>query len=123
VIANCPVVDWAILQKELRKETSNPSYPAYIHAAFGDGYRLSAKNWNKLNDGIFYNPAHHLRELAPSKILMFHAKDDPFIPWKLVDDFARRAGISLRLLSRGGHLKTEYVVQKYWPQIKRFFGS
>jgi alpha-beta hydrolase superfamily lysophospholipase len=123
VIANCPVVDWAILQKELRKETSNPSYPAYIHAAFGHGYRLSAKNWNKLNDGIFYNPAHHLRELAPSKILMFHAKDDPFIPWKLVDDFARRVGISLRLLSRGGHLKTEYVVQKYWPQIKRFFGS
>jgi hypothetical protein len=40
-----------------------------------------------------------------------------------VDDFARRVGISLRLLSRGGHLKTDYVVQKYWPQIKRFFGS
>jgi alpha-beta hydrolase superfamily lysophospholipase len=123
VIANCPVVDWGILQKEPRKETSNPSYAAYIRATFGNGNRLSAKNWNKLNDGIFYNPAHHLRELAPSKIWMFHAKDDPFIPWKLVDDFARRAGISLRLLSRGGHLKTEYVVQKYWPQIKRFFGS
>ena len=123
VIANCPVVDWAILRKELKKETSNPSYPAYIRAAFGNGYRLSAKNWNKLNDGIFYNPAHHLRKLVPSKILMFHAKDDPFIPWKLVDSFARRAGISLRLLSRGGHLKTEYVVQKYWPQIKRFFDS
>jgi acetyl esterase/lipase len=123
VIANCPVVDWAILRKELKKETSNPSYPAYIRAAFGNGYRLSAKNWNKLNDGIFYNPAHHLRELAPSKILMFHAKDDPFIPWKLVEGFAKRAGISLKLLSRGGHLKTEYVVQKYWPQIKRFFDS
>src|SRR5580700_1691922 len=123
VIANCPVVDWAILQKELKKETSNPSYPAYIRAAFGSGYRLSAKNWSKLNDGAFYNPAHHLRELAPSKILMFHAKDDPFIPWKLVEGFARRAGISLKLLSRGGHLRTEHVVQQYWPQIKRFFDS
>jgi len=123
VIANCPVVDWAILRKELKKETSNSSYPAYIRAAFGNGYRLSAKNWNKLNDGIFYNPAHHLRELVPSKILMFHAKDDPYIPWKLVDGFARRAGTSLKLLSRGGHLNTEYVVRKYWLRIKRFFDS
>jgi len=123
VIANCPVVDWAILRKEQKKETSNPSYPAYIRAAFGNGYRLSAENWNKLRGGVFYNPAHHLKELTPSKILMFHAKDDPYIPWKVVDNFARRAGITLKLLSRGGHLKTEYVVRKYWPAIKNFLDS
>jgi len=123
VIANCPVVDWAILRKEQKKETSNPSYPAYIRAAFGNAYRLSAKNWNKLHGGVFYNPTHHIRELTPSKILMFHAKDDPYIPWKMVDGFAERAGIKLKLLSQGGHLRTEYVVRKYWPQIKRFFAS
>jgi pimeloyl-ACP methyl ester carboxylesterase len=123
VIANCPVVDWAILRKEQKKETSNPSYAAYIRSAFGNGYRLSARNWNKLHGGVFYNPAHHLKELTPSKILMFHAKDDPYIPWKQVDDFARHTGIKLNLLSRGGHLRTEFVVQKYWPQIKRFFDS
>ena len=123
VIANSPVVDWAILRKEQKKETSNPSYPAYIRAAFGNAYRLSAKNWNKLHDGIFYNPAHHVEELTPSKILIFHAKDDPYIPWKLVDGFARRAGIKLNLLSRGGHLRTEFIVRKYWRQIERFFDS
>ncbi len=123
VIANCPVVDWAILRKEQKKETSNPSYPAYIRAAFGNGYRLSAENWNKLHGGVFYNPAHHLKELTPSKILIFHAKDDPYIPWKVVDNFARRAGIRLKLFSRGGHLKTEYVVRKYWPAIKNFLDS
>jgi alpha-beta hydrolase superfamily lysophospholipase len=123
VVANCPVVDWAILRKEQRKETSNRSYPAYIRAAFGNGYRLSANNWNKLHGGVFYNPAHHLKDLTPSKILMFHAKDDPYIPWKLVDGFARRAGIRLELLSRGGHLKTESVVQEFWPRIRRFFDS
>lgn len=122
-IANCPVVDWAILRNEQKKETSNPSYPAYIRAAFGSGYRLSDKNWNKLHGGAFYNPAHHLRELTPSKILMFHAKDDPYIPWKVVDRFAKRAGVKLNLLPRGGHLKTEFVIRKYWPQIKRFFDS
>jgi hypothetical protein len=123
VIANCPVVDWAILRKEQKKETSNPSYPAYIRAAFGNGYRLSTKNWNKLHGGVFYNPAHHAKDLTASKILMFHAKDDPYIPWKTVDAFARRVGIRLKLLSRGGHLRTESVVQKYWPQINRFFDS
>jgi hypothetical protein len=120
VIANCPVVDWAILREEQKKETSNPSYPAYIRAAFGNGYRISAKNWNKLQGGVFYNPVHHLKDLTPSKILMFHAKDDPYIPWKMVHRFARRAGIKLKLLSRGGHLKTEFVMQKYWPLIKAF---
>jgi len=123
VIANCPVVDWSILRKEQKKETSNPSYPAYIRAAFGNGYRLSAENWNKLQGGVFYNPAHHVKELTPSKILMFHAKDDPYIPWKVVDTYARSAGIRLKLLSHGGHLKTEYVVRKYWPAIKQFLDS
>jgi alpha-beta hydrolase superfamily lysophospholipase len=123
VIANCPVVDWAILWKEHKQETSNPSYAAYIRSAFGNGYRLSARNWNKLHSGVFYNPAHHVEELTPSKILMFHAKDDPYIPWKLVDSFARRASVTLKLLSRGGHLKTELVVRKYWPQIKNFLNS
>src|SRR6204780_4152717 len=28
VIANCPVVDWGILRREQKKETSNPSYAA-----------------------------------------------------------------------------------------------
>jgi hypothetical protein len=40
-----------------------------------------------------------------------------------VEGFARRSGISLKLLSRGGHLRTEHVVQQYWPQIKKFFDS
>src|SRR5579872_875612 len=47
-VANCPVVDWSILNDEQQKETSNASYAAYIREAWGNGYRLSAKNWNKL---------------------------------------------------------------------------
>ncbi len=56
VIANCPVVDWAILGWEQRKETSNPSYAAYIRQAFGRGFRLSDRNWKKLSGGRFYSP-------------------------------------------------------------------
>ena len=122
-IANCPVVDWSILGEEQQKETSNKSYPAYIREAFGNGYRLTDRNWNKLLRGDFFNPVYHIKELTASKIMMFHAKDDPYIPWRQVDDFARRAGISLNLLARGGHLSTSRTVQQYWPSIKKFFDS
>ena len=115
------MVDWNILYEEHKKETCNPSYPAYIREAFGNGYRLSEKNWNKLRSGVFFNPAHHVKELTPAKILIFHAKDDPYIPWRSVFDFAAETGIKLRLLPRGGHLKTEDIVRTHWLQIKRFF--
>src|SRR6185437_9996893 len=77
VIANCPVVDWSILDEEEKKETSNPSYAAYIREAFGNAYRLSDRNWNKLRAGNFYNPVKHLAQIDASKIMIFHAKDDP----------------------------------------------
>ncbi len=121
VIANCPVVDWSILRSALRAETTNQSYVTYLQEAFGQGYRLTEKNWNKLHTGTFFNPIHHVDEIDASKILMFHAKDDPSVPWRSVDRFAKKTGVKLKLLTRGGHLSTEYVVQKYWPEIKEFF--
>jgi len=123
VVANCPVVDWSILREEQGKETSNKSYVAYIREAFGHGYRLYERNWNKLHSGVFFNPVHQLKAITPSKILMFHDKDDPYVPWRSVTGFATSAGIKLRLFKRGGHLSTDHVVRKYWPEIKRFFVS
>src|SRR5215467_12626057 len=88
VIANCPVIDWAILPKAEKADTSNPNYAAYIREAFGHGYRLSDRNWRKLRSGTFYNPVHHIRQLNPAKIMMFHAKDDPNVPYKVTREFA-----------------------------------
>jgi esterase/lipase len=123
VIANCPVVDWAILPASEKLETSNPSYAAYIREAFGNAYRLSEKNWNKLHGGKFYNPAYHADQITPSKVMMFHAKDDPYIPYDVVNGFATRTGVQLNSLRSGGHVSTEMIVQKYWPRISRFFDS
>ena len=123
VIANCPVVDWAILPHSEKAETSNPSYAAYIREAFGNAYRLSDRNWNKLRSGTFYSPAHHADEIEPSKIIMFHAHDDPYVPYSSVKKFAQRTGVKLRSFRRGGHLRTEYIVCKYWPEIKKFFDA
>jgi pimeloyl-ACP methyl ester carboxylesterase len=121
VVANCPVVDWGILREEEKTETSNPNYAAYIGAAFGKAYRLSDRNWRKLYGGKFYNPMRHVGEIEAAKIMMFHAKDDPHVPYESVVKFARESGAKLKLLKRGGHLSTDMVVRKYWREIGKFF--
>jgi pimeloyl-ACP methyl ester carboxylesterase len=120
-IANCPVVDWTILSHSEKAETSNPNYAAYIREAFGTAYRLSDRNWGKLRSGTFYNPAHHIQEIVPAKVMMFHAMDDPYVPYKSVKRFADRTGINLKSFRRGGHLSTDETVRKHWPKIKKFF--
>ncbi|HKV93632.1 MAG TPA: prolyl oligopeptidase family serine peptidase [Candidatus Angelobacter sp.] len=121
VIANCAVVDWSILRESEKAETSNRNYAAYIREAFGNGYRLSDRNWRKLRGGKFYNPAHHADEINPAKIMMFHAKDDPNVPYKSVRDFAEQTGVKLNTLQRGGHVSTDFIVRKYWGRIEKFF--
>ena len=123
VIANCPVVDWSILPEAEKAETSNRNYAAYIRDAFGNGYRLPDRNWKKLRGGKFYNPAFHAEKINPAKIMIFHAKDDPNVPYKSVKDFAVETGIKLNSLQRGGHVSTDFIVRKYWPQIRKFFDS
>lgn len=123
VVANCPVVDWSILGRSEQAETSNPSYSAYIREAFGRAYRLSDRNWRKLHEGRFYNPMYRVHEINPLKILMFHAQDDPFVPYRSVEKFAKRTGVKLKLFRRGGHLSTDMIVRRYWRQIQRFFSE
>ena len=123
VVANCPVVDWAILPHSEKAETSNPSYAAYIREAFGNAYRLSDRNWKKVQAGNFYNPVRHAHEITSSKVLIFHAKDDPYVPYKSVKHFADRTGITLKSFRQGGHLSTEYIVRKYWTEIASFLGK
>jgi pimeloyl-ACP methyl ester carboxylesterase len=121
VIANCTVVDWGILVREQRKETSNPSYAAYIRDAFGHGYRLSDRNWKMLSDGKFFNPSYHADQMTGAKIMMFHAQDDPYVPYQTVVKFAQSTRATLKLFRRGGHLSTDMIVRKYWGMIARFF--
>lgn len=123
VVANCPVVDWSILDKAEKAETSKANYADYIRQAFGNAYRLSDANWRKLRSGTFYNPWHHRNEIDGSKVLMFHAKDDPNVPYERTRLFAELTGATLKSLMRGGHISTDYVVRKYWAQIKKFFES
>jgi len=123
VVANCPVVDWGILDQAEKAETSKKNYAEYIRQAFGNGYRLSDANWRKLRSGTFYNPWHHRNEIDGSKLLMFHAKDDPNVPYERTKKLAEITGAKPKTLKHGGHISTDYVVRRCWMQIKKFFDS
>jgi pimeloyl-ACP methyl ester carboxylesterase len=123
VVANCTVVDWSILDKAEKAETSKANYADYIRQAFGNAYRLSDANWRKLRSGTFYNPWHHRNEIDGSNVLMFDAKDDPNVPYARTKKFAEITGAKLHTLKRGGHISTDYVTRRYWPEIRRFFDS
>jgi pimeloyl-ACP methyl ester carboxylesterase len=123
VVANCAVVDWSILDEAEKAETSKANYAEYIHEAFGNAYRLSDDNWRKLRSGTFYNPWQHCSEIDGSKVLMFHAEDDSNVPYERANKFAEITGAQLKTLKHGGHISTDYIVRKYWPQIKKFFDS
>ena len=122
-VANCPVVDWSILDHAERMETSKQNYAQYIREAFGKAYRISDRNWRKLRSGTFYNPWHHRAKVNPEKLLMFHAKDDPFVPYGRTRQFAEVTGVRLKSFERGGHISTDHITRTYWPQIKKFFES
>jgi len=122
-VANCAVVDWSILDDAEKAETFKANYAEYIREAFGNGYRLSDVNWKKLRSGTFYNPWQHRSEIVGSKLMVFHAKDDPNVPYERTREFSKVTGAKLKSLSRGGHISTDYVVRKYWAQIKTFFDS
>ncbi len=121
VVANCPVVDWSILDGAEQAETSQANYAEYIRQAFGNAYRLSDANWRKLRSGTFYNPWQHRSEIDGRKVMIFHAKDDPNVPYERTAEFAKITGAKMKSLRRGGHVSTDYVVRKYWGEIKKFF--
>jgi pimeloyl-ACP methyl ester carboxylesterase len=123
VVANCPVTDWKILPSSERVETSKENYAEYIRQAFGNGYRLTDANWNKLQRGDFYSPWHHRHEITAFKVMIFHPKDYPNVPYEGSRRFAEATGATLKTLSKGGHIGTDYIVRKYWRQIRQFFAS
>lgn len=113
VIAISPVVDWTAPSKA---EPLDWLY-GFVRDAFGEGYRVTKRDWNKLARGTFYNPAAHIDEIPGEKIWMFHARDDESVLYKPVEKFAKRVGAKLTLYKRGGHLSSLLLIKP--AQLRR----
>jgi alpha-beta hydrolase superfamily lysophospholipase len=116
-VAFSPVTDW----RAKTKAESVEKLFQFTHAAFGNGYRGTQRDWNKLKTGTFYNPAHEAASIDGAKLLIFHAQDDAIVYARTSAAFARATGARLVLLPRGGHLSvSNTMAPKFWKEIKLF---
>ncbi len=121
VVCVSPVVDW----QSPSKAEPLAWFGKFVRNAFGNGYRFGSaatakQTWTKIATGKFYNPVRHTAEIDGSKLLIFHARDDESVRAREVIKFARTTGATLKLFTRGGHLSSTWIVQKYWKQIAKF---
>lgn len=118
-VAISPVVDWRVDSKQESLDWMERA----IREAFGEGYRYTHADWQKLQTGVFFNPAAH-RDYGGAKLFIIHAKDDQIIPLKTVNQFIKRHQPHHWLLARGGHLSLSYTTKPQWcKKIKKFLNS
>ena len=118
VIALSPVIDWGV---ESKLESIN-WMGRFTRIAFGNGYRFRQKDWDKLKDGKFYNPASELGKLDKNKIYIIHAKDDEVVSIEPAIKFAKELDCKITVLKKGGHLSISNLSRAtFWKKVQSFF--
>ena len=116
-VAFSPVTDW---RAETKMEPIS-KLRSFTDVAFGNGYRGTRHDWDKLKAGAFYNPAHEAASINGAKLLIFHAKDDKIVYARISAAFALATGARLTLLPRGGHLSiSNTMTPEFWKPIQKF---
>lgn len=120
VIAVSPVIDW-------KEELYRPRQPLadlreYIHNVFGEAYRFSDSDFNRLGvDDQFFNPIAHIAEYNPEKICIMHAKDDMIVSYEAVKQFLDVVHCTHHIVSRGGHFSVRVSTHFFLGRrIRRF---
>jgi len=101
-VAIAPVVDW----RSMRESTAEPMewLGKKVRDAFGDAYRFSMNDWERLSQGEFYNPIDHIEDIHSEKLMILHAKDDDVVSYVPTVQFAQEVGCQWMSLKKGGHL-------------------
>lgn len=107
-VAISPVVDW---RKESKSEPMDFLYE-FVKNAFGRGYNLNKKNWDKLKSGDFFNPISKIKLLDPKKLLIIYTKDDKVVNFRPTKMFSKNLGCETIFLKRGGHLSLSCLMNK-----------
>lgn len=120
VVCLSPVVDWRVPSEDEPLD----KLEVYLRSGFGEGYRFSHNDWEKLRKGKIYNPASHVKELDGKKMLIVHCKDDRSIPYESVEQFSKDVGAKLITFNKGGHGGSSKILRpwNFW-RVKRFLNS
>lgn len=105
----------------------------FIPQAFGNCYRFSQKNWNRLSRNQFYSPVSLILPTFPrgekkggnsfdgSKLLLIHATDDSSVPYSYTKRLAAKTGAQLITLRSGGHFGfSKSLDPRIYRHIRRF---
>jgi len=122
VIANCPVVDWNILDRPKRSKPQKRVTPNISGKRLGTDIVFRMQTGKMLRSGTFYNPWHHLTEITASKVMIFHAKDDPHVPYEGSRHFSELTGVALNVprTRRTHQHAVHHWSEKYWTQMRNF---
>lgn len=120
VVVLSGIADWLVDSKD----ESMGKLGIFTKDAFGEGYRFSLKNWQKLSDGKFYNPMPKAKEFDGRKILVIHAKDDQVAPFAPTKKFVEITKCEKLFLPKGGHLGSLAIIKpRVWRQIGEFLAK
>jgi esterase/lipase len=108
-IALSPVVDW---KEEKKSETEPMDWLGHVvKQAFGEAYRYTDADWERLSRGEFYNPVDHISEIDGQKLMIIHAKDDDVVHYGPVHDFANKVSCQFLSLQKGGHFGSRILLR------------
>lgn len=115
-----PVTDW-----QGQKDTEDlDQLERFTRLGFGEAFRYSQKDWQKLKTGKFYNPMSLAKKIDGRKILIIHAKDDRTVDYRESQKFSRLTGAKLILPSKGGHLSISLMTKpKFYRYFQRFINT
>jgi len=121
VLALSPVIDNT---KESKGEPIKKLWKI-VEQGFVNGYRFDKRDWERLFQGKFYNPATEQYKVDGSKIWIIHAKDDDIVPYQPTIKFVKETGCKFTLYAHGGHgLGKKHITSpKFYKQLNKFFKS
>ncbi len=120
-VAIAPLIDWKT-QKDSPTESMD-WLGEKIQNAFGNAYRFSVEDWERLSQGKLYNPIDHIDHVDPKRLLILHAKDDDVVLYEPSEAFAKEVGCQFVSVKKGGHLgsrtlKTWRAGRKIWKFLE-----
>ncbi len=116
-VAFAPVIDWEAPSEEEPMDKLG----AFIPKGFGNGYRFSKKNWDRLSHNKFYSPLKESDTIDGKKLLIFHAKDDESCHYPATKTFAEKTGAQLITLRTGRHFGfSKSIEPRFYKEIKKF---
>ncbi|MSU55887.1 MAG: hypothetical protein EXS51_01055 [Candidatus Taylorbacteria bacterium] len=116
-VAFAPVIDWEAPSEEEPMDKLG----AFIPQGFGQSYRFSQKNWDRLSHNEFYSPLKESDTIDGKKLLIFHAKDDESCHYPSTKTFAEKTGAKLITLRTGGHFGISKSIEpRFYKEIKKF---